>query len=51
MLDFNCEFVRVFAGLSLASVALVGFYLIMKYVGGVWLNWLLGWWVGWNVSL
>ena len=50
------EFLWVFAGniLQLGS----GFYLIMKYVGDVWLNWLLGWYFAiagvdsvWNVSL
>lgn len=39
-------------------MALVGLYMIVKYVGQVWLNWLLGWYfaiagVGsvWNVSV
>jgi len=43
--------------LQIGSVALVGLYTIVKYLGEKWINWLLGWYfsiagVGsvWNVS-
>lgn len=43
--------------LQIGSVALVGLYTVVKYLGEKWINWLLGWYfsiagVGsvWNVS-
>lgn len=42
---------------QIGSVALLGLYLVVKYLGEEWINWLLGWYfsiagVGsvWNVS-